>query len=74
MSGLMDKAKDAMGKGSSGGSSGASSGGSSGGSSGMNSGVHKGIDMATDKAGMGDKYDSKINDQADKQMENYGKK
>lgn len=30
--------------------------------------------MATDKAGMGDKYDSKINDQADKQMENYGKK
>ncbi|KAK0804088.1 hypothetical protein LTS16_011602 [Friedmanniomyces endolithicus] len=62
MSGLMDKAKEAMGK-SSGGSS--STGGSSGGQpSGMEQQADKyanqGIDKATDAAGMGDKYDGKI--------------
>lgn len=29
-----------------------------------------GVDMATDKAGMGDKYDSKISDQVEKQYDN----
>ncbi|KAK4962018.1 hypothetical protein LTR10_002514 [Elasticomyces elasticus] len=48
MSGLLNKAKEAMGKG-------GSSGGSSGG---QPSGMEKqGIDKATDSAGMGDKYD-----------------
>ena len=27
--------------------------------------------MATDKVGMGDKYDSKINEYADKEVKNY---
>lgn len=31
-----------------------------------------GVDMATDKAGMGDKYDSKISDQANKQIDKVG--
>ncbi|KAK5735196.1 hypothetical protein LTR17_008364 [Elasticomyces elasticus] len=61
MSGLLNKAKEAMGKG-------GSSGGSSGG---QPSGIEKqGIDKATDSAGMGDKYDSKINKIADGQLNN----
>lgn len=30
--------------------------------------------LQTDKVGMGDKYDSKISEQVDKQMKNYGSK
>ena len=47
MSGMFDKAKDAVGK-ATGGSSG-STGTTGGSSSGGNSAVHKGIDMDTDK-------------------------
>lgn len=90
MSGLMDKAKSAMGKGDSSGGDQAASGGQ-----GADSGVNKyanegkldrtflttfnrlhvltssfaGIDKATDKAGMGDKYDSKIDKVADGQID-----
>ncbi|KAK5699450.1 hypothetical protein LTR17_023219 [Elasticomyces elasticus] len=68
MSGLLNKAKEAMGKG-------GSSGGSSGGQpSGMekqgDSYLNKGIDQATDSAGMGDKYDDKISKFADGQLNN----
>ena len=89
MSGLMDKAKDAVGK-VSGGSSGSSES-SSGGESGVEKYTHQGllpflsgttlrsqltyfgsgVDMATDKVGMGDKYDSKIDEYADKEVKNY---
>ncbi|KAK0261075.1 hypothetical protein LTS09_004338 [Friedmanniomyces endolithicus] len=71
MSGLMDKAKEAMGKSSGGSSSGGSSGGQP---SGMEQQADKyanqGIDKATDAAGMGDKYDGKIDKVADKQLNN----
>merc|ERR1712080_158714 len=72
MSGLLNKAKDALGKG------GSSGGGSSGGAGGQQSGAekfasgqaHTQIDTLTDKAGMGDKYDDKINKFADGQINN----
>ncbi|KAK5112721.1 hypothetical protein LTR62_003819 [Meristemomyces frigidus] len=65
MSGLMDKAKEAMGGNKQGG---ASTGGQpSGTEKGADSALNKGIDQATDRAGMGDKYDAKIDKFADGQ-------
>ncbi|EME77362.1 uncharacterized protein MYCFIDRAFT_179938 [Pseudocercospora fijiensis CIRAD86] len=73
MSGLMDKVKDKV---SSGGSGGASGNQPSGIEKGVNSQVHKPltntqhteVDSATDRAGLGDKYDDKINKFADGQV------
>jgi len=64
MYGLMDKAKDAMGKAS----------GNKETTDKIDSYANKGIDQATDKAGMGDKYDSKIDSTADKQLNEQMKK
>ncbi|CAK1359931.1 hypothetical protein CB0940_06052 [Cercospora beticola] len=68
MSGLLDKAKNAV--------KGGSSSGGNAGAGGQQSGIEKGIsgvghtqiDNATDRAGLGDKYDDKINKFADGQI------
>ncbi|TKA74451.1 hypothetical protein B0A55_05072 [Friedmanniomyces simplex] len=77
MSGLMNKAKEAMGKSSGGGSGGSSSGGQESGTEKQaDKYANQGIDKATDSAGMGDKYDGKIDQFAlltleqDKQLNN----
>ncbi|KAL1587870.1 hypothetical protein WHR41_03690 [Cladosporium halotolerans] len=71
MSGLLNKAKDALGKGgSSGGSSSGGAGGQSGAEKFASGQAHTQIDNLTDKAGMGDKYDDKINKFADGQINN----
>ncbi|KAK3678973.1 hypothetical protein LTR78_001426 [Recurvomyces mirabilis] len=67
MSGLMDKAKEAMGKGGSG-TGGSGTGQASGTEKGADVFANQGIDKATDAAGMGDKYDSKIDKVADGQL------
>ncbi|KAK6434738.1 hypothetical protein LTR95_009078 [Oleoguttula sp. CCFEE 5521] len=68
MSGLLNKAKDALGK--SGGSSGGAPGQQSGGEKFASGQANKGIDGLTDKVGLGDKYDDKINKVADGQINN----
>ncbi|KAM0690967.1 hypothetical protein Q7P36_009737 [Cladosporium allicinum] len=71
MSSLLNKAKDAMGKsGGSGGSGGSAPGQQSGVEKGISGQAHTQIDNLTDRAGMGDKYDDKINKLADGQINN----
>lgn len=59
MSGLMDKAKEAVHK----------MGSKPGADQKVDNYANKGIDQATDRAGLGDKYDSKIDKVADVRLD-----
>ncbi|KAI5360577.1 hypothetical protein Slin15195_G084960 [Septoria linicola] len=68
MSGLLNKAKEAVKGGSSGGATGGAGGQQSGVEKGISGAGHTQIDNATDRVGLGDKYDDKINKLADGQI------